>query len=150
MATFARPQVKPAAGRLFAAIEQIALDGTLTTLANQWFALPQQRHVRDRLAERQRRHLRLLYAAAALLFSLLSLWYIRRGFGMRRTARKAWARARQAEVRFEAFMAHTPAVALIKDDSGRIIYANNALLNFRGCRMEEVLGMADQVHLGPS
>ena len=144
MATFARPQVKAAAGRLFAAIEQITLDGTLTTLANQWFALPQQRYVRDRLAERQRRHLRLLYAAAALLFSLLSLWYIRRGFGMRHPARKAWARARQAEVRFEAFMAHTPAVALIKDDSGRIIYANNALLEFRGCRMEEVLGKTDQ------
>jgi len=150
MATFARPEVKAAAGRLFEGIEQIALDGTLTTLANQWFALPQQRYVRDRLAKRQQRHLHLLYAAGALLFSLLSLWYGLRSFRMRRAAWEAWARARQAELRFEAFMAHTPAVALIKDDSGRIIYANNALLKFRGCRMEEVLGMADQVLLGPS
>ncbi len=45
MATFARRGVETAAGSLFAGIEQIALDGTLTTFANQWFALPQQRYV---------------------------------------------------------------------------------------------------------
>ena len=78
MATFARPGVKAAAARLFASIEQIALDGTLTVFANQWFALPQQHYVRDRLAERHHRELHMLYAAAALLFSLLSLGYGRR------------------------------------------------------------------------
>ncbi|MCX6626377.1 MAG: response regulator [Candidatus Solibacter sp.] len=143
MATFARPEVKAAAGRLFAGIEQIALDGTLTTLANQWFALPQQRYVRDRLAERQQRQLNRLYALGAILFSLLSLWYGRRGFLMRRTAREAWARARQAELRFEAFMSNTPAAALIKDDTGRILYANKAMLNLCELPMAEILGKTD-------
>jgi PAS domain S-box-containing protein len=150
MATFARPGAKAAADRLFAGIEQISLDGTLTALANLWFALPQQRYVRDRLAEHHQRQIHLLYAAGALLFALLILWYGRRGFRMRRAARQAWARARQAELRFEAFMAYTPAMALIKDESGRVIYANNALLKSRGCRMEEVLGMTDRELWGQS
>ena len=129
MATLARPPVKAAADRLFEGIEQIALDGTLTTFANQWFALPQQRYVRDRLAERHVRDLHLLFGAGAVLFSLLGLWYGRRGFHMRRNARKAWARAHHAELRFEAFMANTPASAFIKDASGHILYANKAVLN---------------------
>src|SRR5450759_1912252 len=69
---------------------------------------------------------------------------------MRRTAEEAWARARQAELRFEAFMAHTPAVALIKDDSGRIVYANNALLKLCGRQMPEVLGKHDHDLFGQS
>ena len=143
MATFARPEVKAAAGRLFAGIEQISLDGTLTALANLWFAVPQQRYVRDRLAEHHQRQIRLLYAGGAALFALLSLWFGLRGFRMRRAARQAWARARQAELRFEAFMTHTPAVALIKDEAGRILYANNAMLKFCGRGMPEVLGKTD-------
>jgi PAS domain S-box-containing protein len=143
MATFVRPRMRAAADRLFEGIDQIAVDGTLTTLANQWFALPQQRYVRDRLAERHERQLHLLYAAGAVLFSLLGLWYGRRGFQMRRTAREAWVRARQAELRFEAFMANTPAAALIKDASGRIRYANQALLDFCGRGLPEVLGQGD-------
>ena len=150
MATFARPQVKAAADRLFEGIDQIALDGTLTALANQWFALPQQRYVRDRLTERQQRQLRLLYAAGAVLFSLLSLWYGRRGFQMRRTAREAWARAQQAELRFDAFMANTPAAAFIKDGSGRIRYANQAMQKFCGRELSEVLGKTDPELWGPN
>jgi PAS domain S-box-containing protein len=143
MATFARPVAKAAADRLFEGIEQVALDGTLTTLANQWFALPQQRYVRDRLAERQQRQLNLLYAAVVALFGLLSLWYTRRNLRTRRTAEDAWARARHAELRFETFMAHTPAAAMIKDESGHILYANNALLTFCGRQLPEVLGKED-------
>ena len=40
-------------------------------------------------------------------------------------------------------MAHTPAVSLIKDDSGRIVYANNAMLTFCGRPLTEVLGKTD-------
>ena len=150
MATFARPGVKAAAGRLFAGIERISLDGTLTTLANQWFPLPQQRYMRDRLAERHQQQLNLLYAAGAVLFVLLILWYSHRGFRARRTAREAWACARQAELRFEAFMAHTPEAALIKDDSGRIVYANNAMQKFCGHPLAEILGKTDGEVWGPS
>jgi PAS domain S-box-containing protein len=143
MATFARPAVKATADRLFEGIQQIALDGTLTTLANQWFALPQQRFVRDRLAERQQRQLNLLCGAGAVLFVLLSLWYTNRNLRMRRTTETAWARARQAELRFEGFMAHTPAAAIIKDESGRILYANDAVLKFCGRPLVEIIGKAD-------
>ncbi len=143
MATFARPEMKAAADRLYAGIEQIALDGTLTRFANQWFALPQQRYVRDRLAEQQHRQLNMLYLIAALLFSLLSLGYGRRNVRMRRTAEEALERARRAELRFETFMTNTPAAAQIKDDSGRILYANNALLRFCGRQLPDVLGQSD-------
>jgi PAS domain S-box-containing protein len=143
MATCARRGVETAAGRLFAGIEQIALDGTLTTFANQWFALPQQRYVRDRLAEEQHRQLNTLYLVAALLFSLLSVGYGRRNVRTRRTAEEALERARHAELRFEAFMNNTPAASQIKDDSGRILYANNALLRFCGRQLPDVLGQTD-------
>src|SRR5260370_40360497 len=126
MATFARRGVETAASSLFAGIEQIALDGTLTTFANQWFALPQQRYVLDRLAEQQHPRLNGLYVAATLLFGLLSLGYGRRNVRMRRTAEETLERARHAELRFETFMPKAPAAALIKDASGRIVYADSA------------------------
>ncbi len=40
-------------------------------------------------------------------------------------------------------MNNTPAAAQIKDDSGRILYANNALLRFCGRQLQDVLGQTD-------
>jgi PAS domain S-box-containing protein len=62
---------------------------------------------------------------------------------MRRTAEEALERARHAEIRFEAFMNNTPVAAQIKDYSGRILYANNALLKFCGRQLSDVLGQTD-------
>ncbi len=144
MTTFARKQVKPAAARLFAAIETLSADGTLTLLANRWFALPQQRFGRDRLAERFRLQLYGVCAAAGLLFGLLSLWYARRATRMRRMAEEASMRARDAERRFEEFMKHSPAACFIKDAQGRIVYVNQAGVRFHGGSKEEILGHTDE------
>jgi PAS domain S-box-containing protein len=143
MATFARPAARPAASRLYAAMEQVELDGTLTALANLWFPLPQQRYVQEKLAGRQRRVLGLLFGAGALLLAAFSFAHYRRMLRMRRTAEQAWSRATLAERRFEAFMAHTPAVSFIKDFSGRIVYVNNAFERFHGVTAARATGSLD-------
>jgi len=142
MATPSRPEVAPAADRLFAAIEELVVDGSVNEIGNRWFALPQQRYSRQLLAEGQRRTLSLLSAGAGLALILLSSWFYRRALGMRRGAEAAWARARQAEHRFETFMAHSPAVCAIKDSSGRFCYANQAFTESFG-RGSAVVGMTD-------
>ncbi len=148
MATFARKSAGPTAGRLFTAIEQVALDGTLTTLANRWFALPQQRYAQERLAQRQRMELGLVFAIAAMLLAAFSFWHYRRTLRMRRTAEQAWSRTLQAESRFETFMAHTPAVSFIKDSAGRIVYVNEAFVRFHGVSAAHATGSLDSEIFG--
>jgi PAS domain S-box-containing protein len=72
---------------------------------------------------------------------------------MRRDAEEALKRAWQAEDRFEAFMAHSPAVAFIKDSEGRYRYVNRAFTahfryNFR-YTAEQAFGKTD-AELWPS
>ena len=143
MASFAREAVQPTASRLYAALEQVMLDGTLTALANRWFALPQQRYVQERLVRRQRLYLTLLFSAGALLLIGFTFWHYRRTLRMRRTAEQAWTRALQAERRFETFMAHTPAISYIKDSTGRILYVNDAFVHFCGASAAEAVGRVD-------
>ena len=65
-----------AGGRIYDAIQDMVADGTVTELANKWFFMPQQRYVRQRLMERQRWYLGLLYAAA-LAFCLSARFWLR-------------------------------------------------------------------------
>ncbi len=143
MATFARTAPSPAVRRLFVAIEQAALDGTMTAIANRWFALPQQRYVQQRLAGRQRYLLGLLFAACVLLLIAFTFWHYRRTLRIRHTAEHAWTRAVEAERRFETFMAHTPAISFIKEASGRIIYVNDAFLRFHARTAAQSIGRMD-------
>ena len=112
------------AGRIFDAIQDMVADGTVTEIANQWFFMPQQRYVRQRLIERERWHLGMLYAAAlALLLVSVRFWLRARSCDGRRRKPGRW---REAERLFEAFMAHSPAVSVLKDANGRILYVNRA------------------------
>ena len=140
MATAARPAAAAEADRLLAAIEDLALEGTVSEIGNRWFAMPQQRYSRELLADRHRRTMGLLYGAALLVVVLLSLWYYRRALVMKRAADEAWTRARQAEHRFETFMTHSPAVCAVKDSEGRICYANDAFREAFGCTGDTVTG----------
>jgi len=150
MATFARAASPPAVRRLYTAIEQVALDGTMTAIANRWFALPQQRYVQQRLAERQRYLLGLLLAACVPLPAAFSFWHYRRTLRIRHTAEQAWTRAVEAERRFEIFMAHTPAISFIKDAAGRMIYVNHAFLRFHGFTAAQSIGRMDTELFGES
>jgi two-component system sensor histidine kinase/response regulator len=150
MATFARAAPPPAVRRLYAGIEQAALDGTMTAIANRWFALPQQRYVQQRLAGRQRYLLGLLFVACVLLLTAFTFWHYRRTLRIRRTAERAWMRAVEAERRFETFMAHTPAISFIKDADGRIIYVNHAFMRFHGFTAAQSIGRMDTELFGES
>jgi PAS domain S-box-containing protein len=150
MATFARAASPPAVRRLYTAIEQVALDGTMTAIANRWFALPQQRYVQQRLAGRQRYLLGLLLAACVLLPAAFSFWHYRRTLRIRHTAEQAWTRAVEAERRFEIFMAHTPAISFIKDAAGRMIYVNHTFLRFHGFTAAQCIGRMDTELFGES
>ena len=48
----------------------------------------------------------------------------------------------QAEERYRAFMNNIPAIALIKDKEGRILYINEPMSRIYGINLEEVQGMA--------
>ncbi len=143
MATVSTRAVRSTADRLYSVIEQLALDGTLTEVTNRWFVMPQQRYVRERLAERQRRHLYIIFAAGSLIFVLFNAWHWRRALRMRRAAKQAWARARHAEERFEAFMANSPAIAFIKDSDGRHRYVNQAFALYFHRKAEDFYGKTD-------
>jgi PAS domain S-box-containing protein len=148
MATFARTGVQPAARRLYSAIEEASLDGTLTSLANRWFALPQQRYVQERLIEREKRDLALIFAAGVLLLATFVCLHYRHSLRMRRSAAQAWTRASQAEGRFQAFMAHTPAISYIKDSSGRLLYVNRAFEAFHAVTAARAVGRLDKELFG--
>uniref|UniRef100_Q027R6 Sensory/regulatory protein RpfC n=1 Tax=Solibacter usitatus (strain Ellin6076) TaxID=234267 RepID=Q027R6_SOLUE len=150
LATFARSPYPRAVRRLYAAIEQATLDGTMTAIANRWFAIPQQRYVQQRLAGRQRYLLGLLFAACVLLLTAFTWWHYRRTLRIRRTAENAWTRAVEAERRFETFMAHTPAISFIKDAAGRMIYVNHAFVRFHGFSAAQSIGRLDTELFGES
>ncbi len=150
LATFARAGARSTASRLYAGIEQLAMDGTMTAIANRWFALPQQRYVRERLAMRQEARLSILFAAGVLLLAGFTFWHWRRTLGIRRIARQAWKRAVEAERRFETFMAHTPAISYMKEPSGRIVYVNDAFVRFHGVSSKDAIGQLDKDLFGES
>jgi PAS domain S-box-containing protein len=126
MATGSTQAARRTAQRLYGAIEELALDGTMTDYTNQWFVMPQQRYVQTRLARRDWLRLISVFTLAGLILLALTVWHSRRALDIRRAAERAWARAHQAEERFLAFMGHTPVVTFIKDSTGKMIYVNDA------------------------
>ena len=140
MATMSTRAAGPAAARLFDAIRKLALDGSMTRIANRWFVLPQQRYVADKLAQRERRLLWTTFGSGAMLLLLVSVWHSRRAIRMRRAAEAARARANRAEEWFQTFTGHTPAVTLIKDTAGTVLYANEAFSRTFGRDLRECLG----------
>ena len=102
MATFARPAVKQTADRLFAGIEQIALDGTLTALRQPVVRVcPSSATSGIVWQNASSASLNMLYGAGVALFSLLCLWNMRRSLRTRRTAQEALdpRQARRSPVR---------------------------------------------------
>src|SRR5712692_5035720 len=88
MATVSTQAAAKNADRVYEAIQDLLLDGTVTEIANRWFAIPQQRFVRQRLLERQNWYLVLLYAAGVIMI-LGGLRFARRAQHMRRASEKA-------------------------------------------------------------
>ena len=86
MATVSTRAAAKTADRLFAAIDQLALDGTMTNYSNQWFVMPQQRYVQTKLSERERDRLAVVFAAAGLILLALNVWHSRRAIRVRRAA----------------------------------------------------------------
>lgn len=138
MATASTRAVADIADRLFAAIDELPLDGTMTAYANRWFVMPQQRYLQEKVARRDRNRLIGVFTLAGVILLILNVWHSRRMIAMRRAAERARADAHQAETRFNEFMRHTPAVTFIKDSAGRWVYVNDAFgrsfhVNGRDC-----------------
>jgi two-component system sensor histidine kinase/response regulator len=144
MATVSTKAGAKTADRLFAGIQELALDGSMTKYANQWFAMPQQRYVQEKVAERDRNRLGMVFTLAGIVLLGLNVWHSRRAIGVRRAAEQAWARAQQAEERFQAFMGHTPALTFIKDASGRLTYVNDAFTRSFQLNREECIGKTNE------
>ena len=144
MATVSTKAAAGMADRLFRVIDDLALDGTLTEYTNQWFVMPQQKYVQEKLAERDRNRLSIVFILATLILLGLNVWHSRRAIGVRRDAAEALVRAQQAEERFHAFMGHTPALTFIKDAKGRWTYVNDAFLSSFNFKYEECLGKTNQ------
>jgi PAS domain S-box-containing protein len=142
MASMARKGSADQASRIYQGIQEMVADGEVSELANRWFFMPQQRYVRQRLIERERRQLELLYAAGFALL-LVSVGFWRRARLLRRAAQDARALAEAVERRFEAFMLNSPALSMLKDASGRILYVNKAFERIYRVRAEDAAGRPD-------
>jgi PAS domain S-box-containing protein len=139
MASISRRGAAQTADRIFDAIQDMVASGAVTEMANRWFFMPQQRYVRQRLVERQRWYLGLLYTAGVLLLFLsVSFWWKARV--LRRQAGQAWKFAEEAKLQFEAFMAHSPAISVLKDRDGRFLYVNRAFENAFGITAADAIG----------
>jgi PAS domain-containing protein len=82
-------------------------------------------------------------AAGGIIFVSFHIWQWRRSVEMRCAAEQQSSRARQAEQRFEAFMANFPAVAFIKDCEVRYRFVNEAFAAHFQRTAEEIHGMTD-------
>ncbi len=120
--TIARRQVARFADRLYEQIAEQALDGTLSETASRWSIVSsfQNRHVKDLLEERQRGQIMRL-GLLAMSVALILTWFQNQRV---RAARRVAEENRQ---RFDAFMKYTPAITMIRDETGRAVYINEAL-----------------------
>lgn len=57
--------------------------------------------------------------------------------------KEAEAALRESEERFQAFMNHSPVVALIKDENGRMLYMNEVMEQRFRMKLEDVFGKTD-------
>jgi len=143
MATVSTRAARATADRLYSAITELAIDGTLNEMANRWFVMPQQHYVQQSMVRRQRVWLIVLLGVGSFIFIALNIWHERRSARILREAQDALERAQLAEERFEAFMAHTPAVAFIRDAEGKYCYTNPAFSTNFGHSPEEAYGKTD-------
>jgi diguanylate cyclase (GGDEF)-like protein/PAS domain S-box-containing protein len=123
LGTVATRKVERVADLLYASIAELAIDGTLSATASRWSLVSsfQNRHMKDFLEARQRANL-MRYSLAGLSLIVILSWI---QAGRIRRARIATEESRQ---RFDAFMQHTPAVSLIKNVAGEVVYSNRPVL----------------------
>ena len=113
-------------------------DGFLNARLEQWtpFSAAGTRSVWAAKSAEERSRVYLICLVGLVLFGFGLLYMSRHAADMRRTAKKAEARHREAERRFAAFMEHSPAVTFMKDQEGRMIYANASFARIF-CRTEK-------------
>jgi diguanylate cyclase (GGDEF)-like protein/PAS domain S-box-containing protein len=123
LSTIATKSAGTVADSLYAAIADLAVDGTLSSIASRWSLISSfhSRHMKDFLDARQRTHLMLSGLAALSLILILS--WVQTG-----RTRRARVSAEESRQRFDAFMQHTPAVSLIRNLQGDIVYSNRLVL----------------------
>jgi diguanylate cyclase (GGDEF)-like protein/PAS domain S-box-containing protein len=123
LSTIATKSAGTVADSLYAAIADLAVDGTLSSIASRWSLITSfhSRHMKDYLETRQRTNLMLSGLAALSLILILS--WIQTG-----RTRRARVSAEESRQRFDAFMQHTPAVSLIRNLQGDIVYSNRLVL----------------------
>ncbi len=119
LGTIARRDAAATADLLYAAIADLAIDGTLSEAASHWSMISafQNRHMKEVLETRQRTAMMLWGLGLLTAISIVS--FVQTG-----RIRHAHNAAEESRQRFDAFMENTPALALIKDYSGRIVYLN--------------------------
>ncbi|MDQ2900996.1 MAG: PAS domain-containing protein, partial [Acidobacteriota bacterium] len=133
------------AERLYREIAQLSLDGTLSELASRAgiFSPYQTGHMKDAInAAHRAETLRwgLLAVTAILVLTTIQTRRIRRAGMVAESARREADESRQ---RFDAFMQHTPAIAFIKDEDGRMVYCNDAYGKTFRTSLAEIEGKLD-------
>jgi len=122
LGSVARKEVAGTADRLYAAIAELAIDGTLSQAASRWSMISsfQNRHMKEILEARQRAAL-MRYGMAGLIVILVLTWL------QTNRIRRARVAAEESRQRFDAFMKHIPAIAFIRNEGGRVVYSNRPL-----------------------
>jgi diguanylate cyclase (GGDEF)-like protein/PAS domain S-box-containing protein len=119
LATVARRQKASLANEIYTEIVNLAIDGTISKAASRYSlpSSPQNRNMKGILDAERKASMQRYGLGGLTLVLLVSAFQTHRI----RRSRRIEQESRQ---RFDAFMKHTPALAFIKDQSGKVIYIN--------------------------
>lgn len=142
LATVASPREASRAGRLFQQVALLALDGTVSEVASHWslYNPYYNRNLKDVVDAQARTTLLRWGLAGMTLAALLVAVQANRIRRARVAAELARKKAEESEQQFNAFMQHMPAITLIKNADGRVLYANSEYYRFFGSAPETVIG----------
>lgn len=139
------PEVRDTAVALRDEIHKLATDGFLSAKLDEWSPFSAE-GTRSVWAEEQANLRSNIYRICLIVIVLLAsglAWLAWRAWQLKEMAELADAGKREAQRRFTAFMDNSPAIAFMKDMSGKMLYVNPALSQLIGKNREDCIGKDD-------
>ncbi|MEP6716153.1 MAG: diguanylate cyclase [Terriglobia bacterium] len=139
------PEMRAAANALRDEITNLTKDGFLSGRLDEWSPFSAE-GIRSVWAEREADRRSRIYRYSLFVILLLAWvlgWLAYRAWRLKQAAERAETGRREAQRRFTAFMDHSPAIAFMKDATGRLLYANKAWSSLFGLTPSESYGKSD-------
>jgi diguanylate cyclase (GGDEF)-like protein/PAS domain S-box-containing protein len=139
------PEARATAMALRDEIRNLTADGFLGSKLDEWspFSASGTRSIWAEQDANKRSKVYRFFLVLIVALALGLAWLAWRAWHLKLAAESADAGRREAQRRFTAFMENSPAMAFMKDSSGRMIYVNKALSQLMGRDPEECIGKDD-------